>query len=706
MSDFEKTVFISYRREAAAFIARAIFMDLRSHGFDVFMDIESMDSGWFDTTLLDQIATRRHFIVILTPGTLERCVEPQDWVRREIEHAIDTGRNIVPLLVNSFTFVGADVYLTGNLAELKRYNSVTVPIDFFDEAMKRLRKRFLKPVTTPLRPPLLESRPPEPVISTSEQAVVQEHIEEIASQPTPTRDELSAEYHFGVGYELQEQGRFQEAINHYSEAIRRNPGYRRAYYNRGLTYQSLKELDNAERDYLQALEIEPDNAKTHHNLGVVWSEQQRYTEAIEALNRAITLKPDYAIAYLNRCAAKQAMGDEQGAHEDYQIYQQFITALSDELDASESSIVDELSSSSEINNSDGVDQSEPAVTDQPTDPLTPENTPPPLENKPVGALDLFRRLFAKTEDELNGRFTPDSATQPLPPPASKSPFQFIPDSTTRPLQPERPYEINNHFLQFGMTSDVGMVRTNNQDTCGFFVSGIETIEEIPYFGCFIVSDGMGGHHDGEKASAVTTRVVTQLLTDQVYKPLLSQTSDPDRPTIIESMIAAVQKANSEVMSCVPEGGATITAALIVDDLVYLAHVGDTRAYLITQDGIEQVTRDHSLVQRLIELGKLTPEEAVDHPQKNVLYRAIGQIEMIEVDTLTRRLPPGSYLLLCSDGLWAQVPSAELRQTVLENTPQDACAKLVKLANERGGTDNISVIIVKFPGDLSATHDSI
>ena len=145
MLDAEKTVFISYRRNVGRYLARAVFMDLKAHGFDAFMDVESIDSGTFDTIILEQIASRAHFVVILTPGSLERCAEPGDWLRREIEHAMDSQRNIVPVLVDSFSFEGAEPYLTGKLSQLKRYNALPVRHDYFEEAMDRLRNRFLAP---------------------------------------------------------------------------------------------------------------------------------------------------------------------------------------------------------------------------------------------------------------------------------------------------------------------------------------------------------------------------------------------------------------------------------------------------------------------------------------------------------------------------------------------------------------------------------
>jgi serine/threonine protein phosphatase PrpC len=357
-------------------------------------------------------------------------------------------------------------------------------------------------------------------------------------------------------------------------------------------------------------------------------------------------------------------------------------------------------------------------------------------------MDLFRRLFGKSEEEMDAMEAED-ATKPLPKPTAKAqtshtledgptapltapapkdpvsdtapteperpatpmmkpgattPLPMIPDGITRPLQPEKTISNNNEHLIFGQSSDVGLVRTNNQDSAFSFFATQRSVDDRPDFGLFIVADGMGGHHDGEKASAITARVVAATITNSVFMPILNNANnDPNRPTVIENLISAVQKANSEVMTTVPEGGTTVTVVTVVNDLAHFAHVGDSRAYLVTADGnVEQITRDHSLVQRLIELDQLTPEEAMDHPQKNVLYRAIGQSETLEVDTLTRRLPPNSRLLICSDGLWSQVTPEEIYQSVMDNAPQEACDKLVALANTRGGTDNITAIVLKVP----------
>jgi serine/threonine protein phosphatase PrpC len=213
----------------------------------------------------------------------------------------------------------------------------------------------------------------------------------------------------------------------------------------------------------------------------------------------------------------------------------------------------------------------------------------------------------------------------------------------------------------------------------------------------MVADGMGGHHDGEKASALTVRAVASHVTKNIYLPLLNRDGMPNQGEMTDVLVEAVQEANSEVIDKVPDGGTTVSAVAVVGDIAHIVHVGDSRIYLITKEGVEQITRDHSIVQRYIELDHITREEAADHPQKNVLYRAIGQSEALEVDTLTRRLLPSTRLLLCSDGLWGQVHEKEIFEIVMNAAnPQEACDKLVALANTRGGIDNITTILLKVP----------
>ncbi len=332
---------------------------------------------------------------------------------------------------------------------------------------------------------------------------------------------------------------------------------------------------------------------------------------------------------------------------------------------------------------------------------TATNPPEPVVAAPKQAADLPAEETVQQAAAL--------ADEPAAPPQNTSEGEQADNSSseidepelagTRPLPPlETIVPQPGQRLQFGQLSDVGMVRGNNQDAVFSMVSSTTSNDDLPDFGLFIVADGMGGHQEGERASAVTARMIAQHVLKEIFYPMLEQRmGDPDRPPIADVLRDAIKQANDAVTQEISDGGTTATAAVVLGDLVYIAHVGDSRGYMITDDGIEQITRDHSLVQRLIELDQLTSEEAAEHPQRNVLYKAIGQSETLEADTITRRLQPHARLLLCSDGLWNLVLEDTIHEIVLQNGPQQACNELVRLANERGGPDNITVVLVQAPG---------
>ncbi len=213
-------------------------------------------------------------------------------------------------------------------------------------------------------------------------------------------------------------------------------------------------------------------------------------------------------------------------------------------------------------------------------------------------MDLFRRLFSQPPvesgeaDELPQtkiQTKPGVETQELPASSdttetpAEPEFSFS-DGATRPLPLESVISTKNSHLKFGQSTDVGMVRNNNQDAVLSFFSTSRSSEEQPDFGLFIVADGMGGHHDGEKASAMTARIMAGHVTKNIYMPMLGNNNQPDRPPITEMLVEAVQKANADVIANVPEGGTTLTAVTIIGDLAYVVHVGDSRVYLITKDG--------------------------------------------------------------------------------------------------------------------------
>ncbi len=257
--------------------------------------------------------------------------------------------------------------------------------------------------------------------------------------------------------------------------------------------------------------------------------------------------------------------------------------------------------------------------------------------------------------------------------------------------------ISQQGLSFlvGKGSHVGKKRKLNEDAFFTLECTFKQKDEVMPFGLFIIADGMGGHQAGDVASALATRIVAHSLIHQVYLPFLrEEEKGSSRHPVNEALVEALDEASLAVYEAVPDAGTTLTAALIVGNHAYIGHVGDSRAYLVTEKGLQQITQDHSLVARLVELGQATPEEAMTHPQRNLLYRALGREGGMEVDTYFQSLPPGSQLLLCSDGLWGAVPETEMAAIIATApSPQVACDKLIRAAITHGGDDNITAILV-------------
>jgi protein phosphatase len=164
----------------------------------------------------------------------------------------------------------------------------------------------------------------------------------------------------------------------------------------------------------------------------------------------------------------------------------------------------------------------------------------------------------------------------------------------------------------------------------------------------------------------------------------------------ELMEQGFEEAQDAVIQTAPGGGTTLTAALVVGDQVTIGHVGDSRAYFALTDGeLEPITKDHSLVKRLLELGQISEKEASVHPQRNVLYRAVGQTEPYRPDIETLSFPSPGSLMICSDGLWGVVGKTNLQKALRKSGSQiEICQRMVDMANQAGGPDNISVILVQ------------
>ncbi len=249
-------------------------------------------------------------------------------------------------------------------------------------------------------------------------------------------------------------------------------------------------------------------------------------------------------------------------------------------------------------------------------------------------------------------------------------------------------------LRVGCASHIGRVRTHNEDALFILTTAQLGHLTVDPFGLFLLADGMGGHEAGEVASFLASRTAARHLAADILIPYLSGQSGTMRKTIADAMCDAVMAADSAVREQVTGGGTTLTCALVMGHHVHIAHVGDSRAYLFVEGHLRQITRDHSLVDRLVEMGQITPEESLSHPQRNVLYRAVGQGDGLDVDTYVEPMPIHSQLLLCSDGLWGMVPDEQMALMLARGvSPQETCEAMVEAANRAGGKDNITVILI-------------
>ncbi len=250
-------------------------------------------------------------------------------------------------------------------------------------------------------------------------------------------------------------------------------------------------------------------------------------------------------------------------------------------------------------------------------------------------------------------------------------------------------------LRSSARTSIGQVRENNEDTVQLWANDDYVLA--------VVADGMGGAVAGEEASRIAVEAVQQEIVVPAKDDPLQALNDD---MIVEKLCDSIRVANMNIVkraTANPEMrgmGTTITLALVRSTNAIVAHVGDSRAYLVDSGSrrITQITADHTFVEALVAAGHLTPEQASEHPMRNVLYRALGQHEDVEVDIYEAHLRAGDRLVLCSDGLTRHVKPGEIAWIVSDATdPDSASDKLIALANERGGEDNVSVIIVSLDG---------
>ena len=233
-------------------------------------------------------------------------------------------------------------------------------------------------------------------------------------------------------------------------------------------------------------------------------------------------------------------------------------------------------------------------------------------------------------------------------------------------------------------TDVGQKRKMNQD---YVFASAEPVGNLPNL--FVVADGMGGHNAGDYASShAVTSMVEEIRQDADFNP-------------IKVIRHAIECVNTEILTQAQQDeklrgmGTTMVAATIVGHYAYVANVGDSRLYVIGEK-IQQITRDHSLVQEMVRMGELDPEQARKHPKKNIITRALGAERTVDIDFFDLKMEPDSVILMCSDGLSNMVEDSKLEEIILDQTkelPQKG-ERLLREANQNGGKDNIAVILVE------------
>ena len=254
----------------------------------------------------------------------------------------------------------------------------------------------------------------------------------------------------------------------------------------------------------------------------------------------------------------------------------------------------------------------------------------------------------------------------------------------------------------GMLTDVGKVRTIDEDSILAADLSFGVNSKSSKFLLLAVADGMGGHAKGEEASKIALNAIARTVIPELFN---------DTP-FTELLEKGIQNANQNILDYTakyPESsgmGTTSVCAVVKGNEVHLANVGDSRAYVVSDDEIRVVTKDHSYVQALVDEGKITQAQAREHPKKNIITKAVGISPSVEADKSILTLGSDESLLLCCDGVIAHLPDEDIHKIINGSPdPQSACQKIVDTANERGGSDNISLIILSAGGPDTKENES-
>lgn len=271
-----------------------------------------------------------------------------------------------------------------------------------------------------------------------------------------------------------------------------------------------------------------------------------------------------------------------------------------------------------------------------------------------------------------------------------------------------------HTLRAATGSHPGQIRVINQDSVMAFIRPVEMGDPM---GLFIVADGMGGHKAGEVASQLAVKTIRKALSwmlddgeeeSTLFSPTIGQEMvDGDLSSFLRTRLqVAIEEANRIIFDYARENpvdagnlGCTVTCAMVVDNWAAIANVGDSRTYCLRDGELTQLTDDHSYVWQLAQEGHLLLEEIYDHPQRNVITRALGNRAEVPIDAISYELEPGDRLLLCSDGVWEMIRNPEeIRELLASDELESAVNGLIEAANKYGGTDNIGVVIAEFAGE--------
>ena len=312
--------------------------------------------------------------------------------------------------------------------------------------------------------------------------------------------------------------------------------------------------------------------------------------------------------------------------------------------------------------------------------------------------------------------TGTTGQQVMPRVAPVMPLPMTSQPITGPLvarptsKPEPTATLAHKGLSFvvGTGLDAGIKRKHkpNEDNL-LAIQGMHTYNNRDYpFGLFVIADGMGGHSKGQEASRLAIQHIRE-----VIMPTLLSDAEIDGDQARELLLDGIQHANLAVyqynQAHAIDMGTTVTAALMIDKTIAIANVGDSRTYRFNQqDGLQQVTKDHSLVAQLLARGDISEDDVYVHPQRNEIYRCIGEKASVQADTFTVALQAGTTLLLCSDGLWEMVKKPTLEQVLRETLPDAprTSKALISAALHGGGLDNISVIVLHISGTGSQSDE--